>query len=293
MNGGVYMPITTTYMDYTISTKPIRIIGRKVDRSLLDLPSLSILSVGHLPGRTLYRNHAQFHHWAVVYIAGGSGTYQIDEGELQTVREGSLFFFFPGSSFNYGPDKGGTWDEYYFTIEGARIGEWLGSWLRETDKVRQVGPLDIYAHRIERIFRLMDSSVPGDLDRAALQLEALLFEFVLGARTLLVPDRAGAAEKLLEDLNQSVYERFDPKRFCEQHHISMSTLRRLVRRSSGYPLNEHMHRLKIAEAKNRLLNTSDSVKEIADLFGYSDVFYFSRLFKKYTGVSPREYRRTV
>lgn len=287
------MPITTTYMDYTISTKPIRIVDRKVDRSLLDLASLSIVNVGHLPGRTLFRNHAKFPYWAVVYIAGGSGTYRIGGGEIQTVREGSLFFFYPGASFDYGPGKGGTWDEYYFTIEGSRIGEWLGSWLRETDKVRQVGPLDIYAHRIERIFRLMESSVPGDPDRAALQLEALLFEFVMGARSLLVPDRAGAAGKLLEDLNQSVYERFDPERICEQHHISMSTLRRLVRKSSGYPLNEFMHRLKIAEAKNRLLNTSDTVKEIADLFGYPDVFYFSRLFKKYTGVSPREYRRTV
>jgi len=287
------MPTTTTYMDYTVSTKPIRIIDRKVDRRRLELASLSILNVGHLPGRTLYRNQARFNHWAIVYVAGGSGTYQIGEGDIQAVREGSLFFFYPGALFNYGPDTGGTWDEYYFTIEGTRIEEWLGSWLREASKVRQAGPLDTYAHRIERIFRLMDSSVPEDLDRAALQLEALLFEFVLGARSLLATDRAGAAEKLLEDLAQSVYERFDPERICERHHISMSTLRRLVRKSSGYPLNEHMHRLKIAEAKNRLLNTDDTVKEIADLFGYSDVFYFSRLFKKYTGVSPRDYRRTV
>lgn len=287
------MPTTTNYMDYTVSTKPIRIIDRKVGRSLLDLASLSIVNVGHLPGRTLFRSRARFQYWAVVYIADGSGTYRIDGGEIQPIRGGSLFFFYPGASFDYGPDKGGTWDEYYFTIEGTRIGEWLGSWLRETDKVRQVGPLDIYAQRIERIFRLMDSSVPGDPDRAALQLEALLFEFVLEARSLLEPNRAGAAEKLLEELNQSVYERFDAESFCERHHISLSTLRRLVRKSSGYPLNEHMHRLKIAEAKNRLLNTSDSVKEIADLLGYSDVFYFSRLFKKFTGVSPREYRKTV
>ena len=287
------MPITTTYMDYTISTKPIRIIDRKTDKSRLELVSLSILSVGHLPGRTLFRRQARFHHWAVVYIAGGSGTYQADGGEIQAVREGSLFFFYPGASFDYGPTPGATWDEYYCTIEGSRIEEWLDSWLTDTHKVRQVGALDIYAHRLARIFSLMDSGAPGDPDRAALQLESLLFEFVLGARSLQGTDRADTAAKLLEDLAQSVYERFDPARICERHHLSLSTLRRLVRKSSGYPLNEHMHRLKIAEAKNRLLNTDDSVKEIADLFGYPDVFYFSRLFKKYTGVSPREYRRTV
>ena len=287
------MPKTTTYMDYTVSTLPIRIIDRKADRSRLDLVSLSILNVGHLPGRTLYRKQASFGHWAIVYIAEGSGTYQVNEGDVQPVQAGSLFFFFPGAAFHYGPESGGTWDEYYFTIEGSRIEEWLGSWLERTDRARQVGVEDVYLHRMERIFQLMDSSVPSDLDRAALQLESLLFEFILGARTLQGTGRAGAAEKLMEDLTQSVYERFDPEQVCERHHISMSTLRRLVRKSSGYPLNEHVHRLKIAEAKNRLLNTDDTVKEIADLFGYTDVFYFSRLFKKYTGVSPREYRRTV
>lgn len=282
----------TTYMDYTIGLKPIRIFDRKVDRSLLEIPSLSIVNAGHLPGRTLYRKQARFHYWAVVYIADGSGSYQVNEGEVQKVTEGSLFFFYPGALFNYGPDPGKTWDEYYFTIEGERIEEWLGSWLRDPDKVRQTGISELYLHRMERIFELMDSGAASDLDRAALLLEAALFDWMQAAKSHEAA-RASIADKLLDDLAQSVYTRFDPAQWCERYHISMSTLRRLVRKASGYPLHEHVHRLKIAEAKNRLLNTDDTVKEIADLLGYADVFYFSRLFKKYAGLSPRAYRRSM
>ncbi|MBW7455654.1 AraC family transcriptional regulator, partial [Paenibacillus sepulcri] len=39
-----------------------------------------------------------------------------------------------------------------------------------------------------------------------------------------------------------------------------------------------------------LLRTDKTLKEIAAMLGYADVFYFSRLFKKVAEVSPRTYR---
>jgi YesN/AraC family two-component response regulator len=48
----------------------------------------------------------------------------------------------------------------------------------------------------------------------------------------------------------------------------------------------------VAEAKNILLNTERTVKEIAISLGYGDAFYFSRLFKKYAGMSPANFKRS-
>jgi AraC-like DNA-binding protein len=43
----------------------------------------------------------------------------------------------------------------------------------------------------------------------------------------------------------------------------------------------------------RLLETTSlNVKEIADVLGYDDPFYFSRLFKSVNGLAPREYRKS-
>ncbi len=283
----------TTYMDYRISPKPIRDIFSRVDKSRLLLTSLRILGVGHIPGRTLYRREAKFMHFAVVYIGGGEGHYRVNGGDVQPVREGSLFFFYPGASFDYGPPPGSSWDEYFFTVEGPRIEEWLRDWIGNPGTVRQVGSIDGYRQKIERIFLLMDSGIPSDQDRASLQLEALLYEFMLQARSVRETERTNHAAKLLEDLVHSVYGEFDPNRVCERNHISLSTLRRLVHKISGYPLHEYIHRLKIAEAKHLLLNTDAKVKELAEKLGYKDMFYFSRIFKKITGVSPRDYRKSL
>ncbi|WP_233146948.1 helix-turn-helix domain-containing protein [Paenibacillus selenitireducens] len=288
------MPIMTTYMDYTVSSKPIRIIDRTTDKSKLQIQSLSIRSVGHLPNRLLYRPQATFQHHALVYIAGGSGTYRINNGETQHVQKGCFFLFYPGAVFDYGPDGQETWDEYYFTIEGPRIEEWISTWFTDPGRIRQTGQDDAQQSKIDRIFTLMDSGIPANLDRAALLLESLLYEFVHSSHAqprIVTNDDYGT--KLMEDIATSIDQKFDAEALCRRHHISISTLRRLIHKNTGYSLHEYVHRLKISEAKNMLLNTDQSIKDIAISLGFKDVFYFSRLFKKFVGVSPQHFRHNV
>ncbi|MNQ91115.1 HTH-type transcriptional activator Btr [compost metagenome] len=282
------------FMDDTISPYPLRIITLPIDASKLKIQSLRILYVGHLPGRILYRSQAKFESFAAVYISGGSGTFRVDDGPIQRVEGGSLFFFLPNHVYHYGPEPGGYWDEYYFTLEGSRIKEWQNSWLTNLDQVKQVGYEDAAQHnRIERIFVGLESGIPANIDRAALLLESLLFEFIQRAEASMESTKKQQFINLIDELSNSLYQPFDASRIAKRHHISLSTLRRIVSEYSGYPLNTYMHRMKMAEAKNILLNTTDTVKEIADSLGYKDVFYFSRIFKKYVGVSPLIFRNTM
>lgn len=282
------------FMDYMISPYPLRIITLPIDSSKLKLQSLIIRAVGHLPGRISFRSNASFEKWAFVYIAGGKGSYQVDGGVIQHIESGSLFFLRPGAVYNYGPDADGYWDEYYFTFEGSRIAEWLSSWLSQVDLSKQVGHEDAAQHnRIERIFILMESGIPDNIDRAALLLESLLFEFILENQVPAETTKTQQLIDLMDDLGNSLFQPFDATLIAKRHHISLSTLRRIVSEYTGYPLGAYIHRLKMAAAKNILLNTDDTVKEIADSLGYKDVFYFSRLFKKYVGVSPLIYRNNM
>ncbi|MBB3111200.1 AraC-like DNA-binding protein [Paenibacillus phyllosphaerae] len=283
----------TTYLDYMISPLPIRVYDPKVDKSKLRVKSLRLVSAGHLPGRTLQRDNAVFIYWAFVYIAGGSGYYKVGEGEKQPVQAGSLFCFYPGEVFQYGPDEGGDWEEYYFNVEGARIEEWLANWVDNPAIVRQVGRDEAVLSKLERIFTLVESGIPVQLDQAALLLESVLFEWLVQQAQPTAGSRSQYMTRIIDDLSDTLYEAFDADKLAKRHHISVSTLRRIVESYTGYPLGEYMHRLRISESKRLLLNTDWSVKEISERLDYKDPFYFSRVFKRLTGYSPKRYRDQI
>ena len=53
---------------------------------------------------------------------------------------------------------------------------------------------------------------------------------------------------------------------------------------------QYILQLRISVAKNYLESSNKNITEIADAVGYDNPLYFSRLFTKYTGMSPKEYR---
>jgi AraC-like DNA-binding protein len=59
----------------------------------------------------------------------------------------------------------------------------------------------------------------------------------------------------------------------------------------GIPPHRYMQEAKLSLAR-RLLRESDlPITEIADVLGYDDPLYFSRLFRREVGLSPRDYRK--
>ncbi|MGF1565416.1 MAG: helix-turn-helix domain-containing protein [Flavobacteriales bacterium] len=78
---------------------------------------------------------------------------------------------------------------------------------------------------------------------------------------------------------------------CAQHvNLSPNYLSDLLRKETGKTTQEHIHFWVLEEAKDRLLGSNQSVKEIAHSLGFEYPHYFSSLFKKKVGVSPSEFR---
>ncbi|TKG91491.1 AraC family transcriptional regulator [Puteibacter caeruleilacunae] len=81
--------------------------------------------------------------------------------------------------------------------------------------------------------------------------------------------------------------------FAEGLNYSPNYLGDIIKKVTGKSVLEHIHLEIISLAKLRLLNSDKSVSEIAYDMGFEYSQYFSRLFKKKTGVTPNEYRKSV
>ncbi len=81
--------------------------------------------------------------------------------------------------------------------------------------------------------------------------------------------------------------------FAEKLHISDSYLSDLLKKETGLNAQDSIHSYVIELAKNDLINTDQSVSQIAYALGFEYPQYFSRLFKNKTGQTPKDYRLSL
>ncbi|MCC6726479.1 MAG: helix-turn-helix transcriptional regulator [Saprospiraceae bacterium] len=99
--------------------------------------------------------------------------------------------------------------------------------------------------------------------------------------------------KLKTVIEENFRQKHSPSDYAELLHITPNALSKLAKTHFQKTPTELIHERIIIEAKRELYMTSKPVKEIAWHLGYSDEFYFSRVFKNYAEVSPMVYRETV
>lgn len=98
-------------------------------------------------------------------------------------------------------------------------------------------------------------------------------------------------EGILSIINQSVYERLSVDKICSQISYSKAYIFKKFKQATGKTIIEHITDLKINEAKKFLRDTDLSVKEISEKLAFDTSNYFSKTFKKKTGLTPLEYKK--
>lgn len=80
------------------------------------------------------------------------------------------------------------------------------------------------------------------------------------------------------------------KALAAAQNINASYLSALFKKETGKTVTDYVNETRTKQAMNLLNTTSLQIQTISQLCGISDVNYFSKIFKKYTGLTPKEYR---
>ena len=81
--------------------------------------------------------------------------------------------------------------------------------------------------------------------------------------------------------------------YAEKLNMSTRNLNLISQSAFGKSVTEIIETRKLIEARNLLLNSGKSVSEIGYELGYNEKSYFTRVFRKRTGVTPSEYREKM
>lgn len=77
---------------------------------------------------------------------------------------------------------------------------------------------------------------------------------------------------------------------ASQVHLNPAYFSSLFKKESGFSFKEYLNMVRIEESKRLLTNTDYTIVDIAIAVGFEDQSYFSKVFKKYTGVTPKQFR---
>ncbi|MGG0791743.1 AraC family transcriptional regulator [Peribacillus simplex] len=89
-----------------------------------------------------------------------------------------------------------------------------------------------------------------------------------------------------------LYRKITLENLGEHTGLNPSYLSQLFIKETGIPVSEYIQRQRIEEAKRLLILTDYTVSEISFILNFNDQSYFTKVFKKHTDVTPRQFRNS-
>ena len=226
----------------------------------------------------------------IIYCTKGSGTLILD-GKSYIIKA-SMGFFLPANyPHEYYPNEE-IWDTHWVIPGGEsseRIMNHFGFGKARVFEISEIKTLEHHFRKMHEAIR--DDSIFGNYRAAGYLYDFLIELYRVTSSAATRKITSSAVLKALDYINANYNSAVTMEQLCSVAGVSQQHLCRLFRSALGSRPMEYVAKRRIQTAKE-LLNSSDySVDEISERVGFCSGSYFCKLFKRYEGMTPTEFRR--
>lgn len=273
-----------SHMDFKDKSRPL-IVG-----------SCGIYRLSERPKMPTYRPRGRVD-FQIIYIAAGCGHFHFDAVDNETiVPAGNIVIFRPKELQKYeyyGKDKT---EVYWIHFTGSDVKNILRKYgFPDNERIFPVGTSMEY----ERIFKRIIIELQRCQDNYEEMLTLLLRHLLIIFQRELTREQVLKNEYLDHEMDTAVtyfnenYNRdINIEEYATSKGMSVSWFIRSFKKFTGSTPMQFIVSLRVNNAQVLLETTNYSINEISKIVGYDNQLYFSRLFHKLKGFSPREYRKT-
>ncbi len=278
---------------------PARLKNTRIPVSLFATPNplheeifYTVVRAGHLiggPDHFIQRDHYPGHE--LILCLRGRGYTQIG-GRQHAVGPGQLAWVDCHRPHEHGAIASDPWELYWMRIEGPRLSRVAEVLEVESAPVFVAFDCAVAVAIFREVFALMEDSrpeAPALIHAVLARLIALAFS----SRQQQPAERQSppVLQRAVERMKLFYFEKHSVAQLAALGGMSTSHFTRLFRAAFGTTPIDWLRRERISQAKRRLVETRDAIKEIAAQVGYGDHYFFSKDFKRFTGLPPSAYRR--
>lgn len=230
-------------------------------------------------------------------VVSGHGFYSANNNTW-TLSSGQMFLIRPGQQIVYCADSRDPWSYAWFGFKGSRVKTILSQCGFRRNRL--ILPFSNTAEFIAVLDEMLEHITlsPADSffrESSLFRLFSLLCENAQALPAALNDESASDSSNsyvacAVEYIDANYMHGITVADIADQIGISRTYLNRLFNQEYSMPAQEFLMAFKMRKAAFLLVNTDQSIKEIARNTGYSDSLVFSKAFKKRFDVSPQNFR---
>ncbi|HTM99697.1 MAG TPA: AraC family transcriptional regulator [Pedobacter sp.] len=269
-------------------------IPEEIQNRVKNLPFKNLIYLTHV-SQSLAKTANHTTDYVLIYCLSGAGQCTTQQGSFQ-LKANQFMLLSPNDAYQYQSELDHTWKVFCVHFNGNMINE-----LNTTFDLKKFSsPTDINfdGQLVDCWQEIFSSLLKGLTDENIAYANLCLYRFIsfflfpspAQKTTQGGPEREDQLDQSITFMKANVHKRLCVDEIAETFRYSPSHYSVLFKQKTGLSPIEYFIRIKIQRASELLTNSNLIVKEIAGEVGYDDPFYFTRIFKKVTGKTPKEYK---
>lgn len=236
-----------------------------------------------------------FKAYSMHFILSGAGYLKIADKTLR-IEKNQIFFLFPNTPVEYFPDKKMPWKYFWIDFIGAKASEFL-----ERINVSPNNPV-LKIEKPAVMNKIFVNNAADCLSYKGFSDVVATAAFYNILTELLKqqfsphdaqPDNKAVNEALKYINANYANSNLDLNIVASRVGFHRVSLSRLLRQKTGLSFNDFLTKTRLHAAVTLFEKGETSISAVADAVGYADPLYFSKVFKKYNAISPREHIKKI
>lgn len=264
------------------------------------IPQLYITDIGFYPNAKdhyVHRNQGT-DEWILIFCTHGQG-HVASKTKSFHIERGSMVLLPPHQEHTYYSSEDYPWDIFWVHFSGTLVSEYLPHDMLNKPSIiiqNRTNPkdMDMLMSQFWQMIQTFSSGFSYAAVFYASQMLGTTLAYIL-FQTSSVSNQLGLGNEHITKAVQYIYDHLEDKislnDITRELGISASYLSRIFRQTIGMSVNQFIIDIKTKQASHYLLDSTLSIEQIAHHLGYTDQYYFSRLFKQKFGISPQKYRK--
>lgn len=227
--------------------------------------------------------------YILLYCVDGSGDIWVENKHFH-LTENEAFCIPSHSKHRYCACEKDPWSILWVHFKGSDVSYY------PLNSYRVIRPISSMENRMLSLFELLFSALDDDYSLGNFIYLSQVLALILAELYQRSSEESASGQnryltRIIHYMYKHINSMINLNEICEQMHISKSYINALFQQYAHCSPLQFFVNIKMTEACKMLKATDLCIYEVAQKLGYTDPYYFSRIFKKKVGVSPKSYQK--